>query len=291
MLITVFTPTYNRGRLLRPLFESLCGQAFDSFEWLIVDDGSTDDTKDIVNGFCKAGNHFPIRYVQQENLGKHQAINRGVAEAKGEYFFIVDSDDRLPVNALQKVAQRIQTINGDPSLGGVCGLDATFDGTVIGTGFPEAEMDDTALNIRFLHHVMGDLKEVFRTDVLREFPFPSIDGERFCPEALVWNRIATKYKLRCINEIIYLVEYQTDGISSNIVKVRMQSPVASMLCYQELTTYNVPVMVKIKAAINYWRFRLCAKRESARPSLRWYWNWTMPLGYLMHLRDKLKIES
>ena len=383
MLITVFTPTYNRAHLLPRLYESLCEQTFKDFEWVIVDDGSTDETREVVENFnfnvngngnirplapsnlegeLKVGNgnngngnndrhhenfnlnvngnngnengnrhhenfnvnlnfnkgddsndkqinphnlcnpceipekSFPIRYIYKANGGKHTAINVGVKEAKGELFFIADSDDMLPVNALEDVAKMYEGIKCDNSFAGVCGLDGTFNGKVIGSGLPQNIMDESSLCIRMKYGVTGDMKEVFKTCVLKEFPFPEIENERFCPEVLLWNRIATKYKLRYFNKVIYLAEYQNDGITSGIVKARMRSPIASMMTYAEMTRYsNVPFMQKMKAAINYWRFRFCYNRNDNKtikdtiwnkvPTINWYWIIAMPLGYAMHRRD------
>ncbi|MBR5653168.1 MAG: glycosyltransferase family 2 protein [Prevotella sp.] len=286
MLITVFTPTYNRGHLLPTLYESICRQTFKDFEWIVVDDGSTDNTQQVMEGFMEDEHPFSIRYIKTPNGGKHRAVNRGVKEAKGELFFIADSDDQLTNDALQVVAETYEGVRDNTIIGGVCGLDCQKDGTIIGSGLTQDYLDCNSLDIRFKYHVTGDLKEVFLTRVLKEIPMPEIEGERFSPEALTWNRIAAKYQLRFINRPIYIAEYQPDGLTSSIVRIRMQSPVASMLCYQEMTTYPIPPKEKIKAAINYWRFRLCAKKDSEKPKLRWYWNVFMPLGWLMHKRDK-----
>ena len=286
MLITLFTPAYNRAHLLTRLYESLCRQTFHDFEWVIVDDGSTDDTKSVVNSqFIMDNSQFPVRYFYQENGGKHRAINRGAKEAKGELFFIVDSDDYLPTDALAIVADEYAKVSNNDVFAGVAGLDCFEDGRIIGSGLPADSIDCNAIDIRLKHHVTGDLKEVFRTDVLREFPFPEIPNERFCPEQVVWFRIAQKYKLHYFNKSIYIAEYQEQGITANITRARMKSPVASMMCYQKLNSYDVPFAQKAKAAINYWRFRLCSKHQVRIPKLPWWWNWTMPIGAMMHQRD------
>lgn len=283
MLITVFTPTYNRAHLLHRLYDSLCKQNFNDFEWVIVDDGSNDDTEEIVKSQFFNQN-FTVRYYSQENGGKHRAVNRGVKEAKGELFFIADSDDILPPDALEIVATQYEGIKDDKSFAGVAGLDGTFEGNVIGSGLPQGVIDDTSIYLRCKLGVTGDMKEVFRTVVLREFSFPEIEGEKFCPEILVWNRIATKYKLRFFNQIIYLAEYQNDGISAGIARARMNSPVASMMTYAEMTRYDIPLKQKIKAAINYWRFRLCA-HGTKKVGIACYWHLLAPFGWLMHIKD------
>jgi glycosyltransferase involved in cell wall biosynthesis len=284
MMITVFTPTYNRGHLLQRLYESLCHQTFNDFEWIIVDDGSVDNTEDVVDTFISE-NKIDINYIRQENGGKHRAINHGVKVAKGELFFIVDSDDLLPADSLSTISKTYSCIINEMSFGGMSGIDGFANGCIIGSGLPQNIIDCNSIEIRNKYHVTGDMSEVFRTDVMKEFPFPEIEGEKFCPEVLVWNRIAQKYKLRYINKIIYTAEYQQEGLTSNIVKIRMKSPIASMLCYAEMNRLNIPLVQKTKAAINYWRFRFCSDRGN-RPALPLFWLFTMPIGYMMHLSDK-----
>lgn len=284
MLVTIFTPTYNRAGLLPKLYESLCSQTCAAFEWIIVDDGSTDRTHQVVEDFIAQG-HLDIRYFYQPNGGKHRAINRGAREARGELFFIVDSDDILPADSIQTVIETFAPIKDDKSFGGICGMCGLMNGKALGSGFPQDVLDVNALDASYRHGVTGDLAEVFRTEVMREFPFPEIDGERFCPEDLVWHRIAAKYKLRYFNKIIYLAEYQPGGLTANIARVRMQSPVTSTMFYAELIRRDVPPKIKLRSAINYWRFRLCGKSSSQMKRLPWLWNAMMPAGWLMHLRD------
>ena len=259
-MITVFTPTYNRAKLLPRLYESLCEQTYRGFEWLIVDDGSKDDTCEVVESFMNrndnenGNNNFPIRYIYQENGGKHRAINHGVREAKGELLLILDSDDSLPDNSLELITKVYSQIKDDESFGGVCGYMAHHDGTIIGKGNKENILDTNSVDLRYRFNVKGDMCEVFKTSVLKEIPFPEIDGEKFCPEALVWNRIAKKYRLRVFRNVIYFRDYLDGGLTDKIVKIRMNSPIASMMCYQEINVLDIPLLQRMKAAINYWRF-------------------------------------
>lgn len=156
---------------------------------------------------------------------------------------------------------------------------------VIGSGLPCERVDANAIDIRYRYHVTGDMKEVFRTDVLREFPFPEFHSERFCPEQLVWFRIAHRYKLRYVNKPIYIAEYQPDGITAGITRARMRNPSASMLTYAELAECPVPFLVKVKAAINFWRFWHCRTATSVVPRVALRWHWLRPLGWMMHVRD------
>lgn len=299
-MISIFTPTYNRGNLLNRLYQSLCKQKYKDFEWIIVDDGSTDNTASVVELIQSKhqGDDFPIFYYIKENGGKHTAINVGVNFAQGELFFIADSDDFLPENSLQIVYERWSMIEHDDSFLGICGVDADLKGNVIGSGLPKEYIDCHAWEISTIYNVTGDLKEVFRTEVLRQYPFPEIKGEKFCPEVLVWFRMARKYKMRFFNRIIYIADYQNSGITSAITRQRMNSPISSMLTYSELVHYPIPVKDKLRNAINYWRFRFClttknkagiSPNEVDIPKISGKWYFLAPIGYLMHLKDKRNI--
>ena len=287
-MITLFTPTYNRAHLLPRLYDSLCKQTYVDFEWVIVDDGSKDNTEEVTDSFIKE-QKIKIRYFKQENGGKHRAINRGVKEAKGELFLILDSDDSLPKKSLETIARYYEQIKDDDSFGGVAGYMAHHDGTVIGHGVHFDTFDASPEDIQHKYKLKGDMAEVFKTSVLKETPFPEIEGEKFCPEDLVWNRISKKYKLRYFNDVIYFRDYLDGGLTSKIIKIRMDSPIASTICYSELTSSDVPQIIKIKSAINFWRFRFCKSKHSF-PHIPFYWIWTMPIGLFMHLNDKRKCQ-
>lgn len=289
--ISILTPTYNRGKLLLPLYESLKNLTFEDFEWLIVDDGSEDDTEQyalswIADNIQNA--EFPIRYIKKSNGGKHTAINRGVREANGELILILDSDDTLPEDSLATIAQYYEQCKGYKDCAGVCGLMAHHDGQLIGTGFPKDPMYESALQFRYAEkgNVTGDLLEVYKTSVMREFPFPEIENEKFCPESLVWNRIANKYKLFCFNKVIYYRDYLEGGLTSKIVRIRMNSPIASTMTYAEMLDYNISLKWKIRSAINYWRFKYCITNKSLKaPAVKWYWKAFQIIGLIMHLKD------
>ena len=298
-MITIFTPSYNRAHLLNSAYQSLCLQQGEYFEWLIVDDGSKDNTEEVINGFIQEGK-IPIRYFKKPNGGKHTAINLGAKEAKGELFWILDSDDSLPKNALSVVAKYWDSLDKSQKskLAGICGYMAHHDGKVIGSPIVEAGTIASSLDMRHKLHFTGDMMEVWRTDVMREFPFPEIPNERFCPEALVWNRIAKKYPLYMIPDVIYYRDYLDGGLTDNIVKIRMKSPIASMMTYAELfdvesnpnanLNFKLPFKQKVKAAINYWRFAFCAKKRDVK--INGWGNLLAPLGFLMFLNDKRKVK-
>ena len=221
MRISVFTPAYNRGHLLKNLYLSLLKQTYTDFEWIIVDDGSTDNTSEVVEDFIK-DKAISIRYFKQANGGKHRAINRGVQEALGELFFIVDSDDTLPENSLEIINKYVDMIDDDKVVG-VCGLKGTLDKTIGKTfnGTTKVLRNDQ----RGRYHIYGDKAEVYYTSILKSYPFPEYDGEKFLSEAVVWNKIAFDgYKLLYFNEIIYLCDYLNDGLTKNIYNHYRKSP-------------------------------------------------------------------
>jgi glycosyltransferase involved in cell wall biosynthesis len=288
-MITVFTPTYNRANLLPRVYESLLKQTNQNFEWLVVDDGSTDNTEGFLNQ-CISENKIAIVYHSQKNKGKHYAINKGLSFAKGILFFIVDSDDFLPADALELVINRYEKVKEDTSIAAVAGRRIYDSGEIVGSSNFD-EIVSNSIDIRYKYNVTGDLVEVFRTDVLRQFQFPEIENEKFCAESLVWNRIAQKYNILFFNKGIYTTEYLPGGLTSNIVKIRMKSPLGAMLCYSELEGYFIPFTQKIKANINFWRFSfnskkgICEKIKSVNNTNSLI---GFPVGFFMYLNDLRK---
>lgn len=252
--LTIFTPVYNRAYIIKNLYESLLKQTCKNFEWLIVDDGSTDNMYELVKLWIKE-DIINIRYIRQKNGGKHRAINRGVNEAEGTLFFIVDSDDYLTDDAVEWIITTAKDIDDDDHFAGLAGIRIHKDGTKIGGGHDFGCIDANAIDIRLRHRVVGDLSEVFKTEILKKYPFPEFEGEQFCTEAIIWNRIADKYMLRYCHKGIYICEYLGDGLTAKMTNLRHKAPLASMLYYSELFHLNIPLIQKAKAAINFWRFQ------------------------------------
>lgn len=202
--ITVFTPTYNRMNSLPRVFNSLKNQTYRDFIWIIVDDGSTDDTKRVVDRF-KANANFKIIYIYQENAGKHAAINRALKETTSELFLIADSDDSFKDNALEVFIETWDSIpeNERPLYKGVIAKCYNAeDGTAIGS-FPEYMFDSNDLNAYFVLRLCFEKWNIVRTDVMKEIPFPEPNEKlKFYPESVVWWRMARKYKTRYIDENI-----------------------------------------------------------------------------------------
>lgn len=252
-MLTVFTPTYNRAYSLPRLYESLKEQTFSDFEWLIVDDGSTDDTEAVVEKWINEVSF--IRYYRQERGGKHRAINRGVKQARGDLFFIVDSDDYLPKDSLQLILDFYQPIKEDNRFAGMAGMRCYPHGERIGGEVTFDVLDTDNVSFREKYKVKGDVADVFKTAVLRECPFPEFPGELFLTEDVVWDRIARKYRIRFFNRNIYTCEYLPDGLSGNLSLHHRSSPQGTMLYYgTSLRDSRFGVARHIKDAIRYWQY-------------------------------------
>lgn len=285
--ITVFTPTYNRKHTLSRLYESLVNQVYKNFEWLIVDDGSTDDTQNIVNDWIKEG-EIPIRYYKQENGGKHRAINKGLDVAQGELFFIVDSDDYLPDNSLEIINGHSSKI--DDKIVGVAGRKQYSDSTKIGGEFEMKEFVSNHIEKRTLKGAMGDLAEVVKTDVLKQCKFPDFEGERFCAEGLMWNKLAKKGDLYFFDVSIYTAEYLEDGLSANSIRNRRKSPLYAMQLYSELAQdKRLAFKIKIRTYINFWRFSFFSQlsfiEKWKKLNNSFLGLLCLPLGWLMKVKD------
>lgn len=224
--ITVFTPTYNRAYTLPRLYESLKAQTFHNFEWVIVDDGSADNTAEIVRGFIQERPFFEIKYRKTENGGKHRAINRGMDLVEGELFLMMDSDDWLRKDALEWIDRVEKEIPEEQKsqFAGVYGLKCHTDGSLIGSTFDGATLDITYFE-REKYGVSGDKAEIYYSKYMRQFPFPEFEGEKFCTECLVWDQVAALgLKLRHFNEGIYFGEYLEDGLTHREKKLYAENP-------------------------------------------------------------------
>lgn len=277
-MLTVFTPTYNRAYSLPRLYESLKAQTFVDFEWLIVDDGSTDGTKQLIE---KWSNEYSfIRYYRQERGGKHRAINRGVQQAKGDLFFIVDSDDYLPKDSLQLTYDFYLQVKDDNRYAGVSGMKCYLNGKKVGGEVTFDVLDTDNVSFREKYKVKGDVADVFKTAVLKEFPFPEFPAELFLTEDVVWDRIARKYRIRFFNRNIYICEYLPDGISRNLSYHHRNSPQGTMLYYGTSMRDSRFGMVRhIKDAIRYWQYTCDYRGKRERLPLWAYLFY--PVGWLM----------
>lgn len=230
--VTVFTPTYNRAYILGDLYHSLQRQTCMDFEWLIVDDGSADDTKALVASWQGEENPFPIRYVYQENGGKCRAINRGLKEADGRLFFTVDSDDYLTDDAIEKVIRWDGELPRDGHFCGYVGNRGITPTQTPNRLFPGGYLDGTALD-RY-DQVDGERAFVFYTEIHRKYLYPEFPGEKFLTEAVTWDLMAHDgYKMRFYNDIIWIWEYKDDGLTRAGYRVFLENPQGTGLFFRQ----------------------------------------------------------
>lgn len=260
MKLTIFTPTYNRGSYLKKLYLSLCKQNNKNFCWLIVDDGSTDNTKQIVDEFISE-KKIDINYVLQPNGGKHVAHNLGVELCKTELFFCVDSDDYLTTNAVQEVLDIWNTlsVNEIEKISGIVAYRGTSDMNIIGTEFPDT-LSVSPLNYLYSNGKKGDTALIYRTEVLRKYPFPVFVGEKFLRENIAYDLIDEKYSLLILRKIIYICEYLDDGLSKNSTKYEMESPNGAALYRYNEYLKNRNNLFGVRQLAGYFFFSIKAKK-------------------------------
>jgi len=290
---TVVTATFNRAVLIREAHRSLLEQRRPSLEWIVVDDGSTDDTKAVIEGLA-AESPFPVRYLWQENAGKHVAVNAGVAQATGELIAILDSDDRIAPDGLALLWDAWEGIRPDerPRFAGVAGHKARPDGTLVGDPLPTATLDASMFELRTRYGIRGDKFEVFRREVLQAFPFPT-DLGRFVTEALIWNRISRSYVHRWIDRVVEIIDYRDGGLTDQSARLRAASWQAARLYYLEAASMGsgLQLAYRLRTYANYVRFSLHG-RVGAASMLRdapvaAEAALASPLGLALYLRDRI----
>jgi glycosyltransferase involved in cell wall biosynthesis len=243
MQLTIFTPTFNRAHTLPRLYQSLKQQTSLNFEWIIVDDGSTDETKELVQSFISES-ILDITYKYVENGGKMRAINRGVSLAKGKFFFVVDSDDYLSEECVEKILFHSSSL--PQKMGGLVFRKINLVEDKVENEFPEYSFDSFPIEVFYKRRILGDKAEVIRTQLLKMNAFPEIEGEKFVPEGLIWNRIGEEYGFRYINEPIYFFEYLPDGYTQNLKKCLKENPGGFYLYYRDILRYSLPFSNRVK---------------------------------------------
>lgn len=259
MRFSILTATYNRAHTLHRVYESLCAQTFRDFEWLVVDDGSTDGTQALVARW-KAS--FPVRYLWKPNGGKHTAINLGASLAMGELTLIFDSDDRCTPNTLERFDFHWQQLQDPGRFAVLCCNCQTPKGSLVGSPYSKEQID--AFTLAETLRCLGGVERwaAVRTDILRAFPYP--EGERFVMEALVWYRIARRYAFRFFNEPLRILYLSPNSLSRRGMELLISSPKATLTYHRELFLSPVPLPVRLKAAANYCRFALLAAGRKLR---------------------------
>jgi glycosyltransferase involved in cell wall biosynthesis len=297
-VFTVFTPTYNRRHTLHRVYESLKAQTYRDFEWLIVDDGSTDNTCELVEQWQQE-NLVPIRYIYQENSHKHIAFNRGVREAKGELFLTFDSDDSCEPQALERFKYHWDAIPLDQKekFSAVTCLCKDRDGKIIGSLFPFNPTDSDSLEIHYRFKVKGEKWGFHRTDVLRQFPHHVEEIMGFyIPESVLWNKIAKKYKTRFVNEALRMYWTDQPSIMRN-TQHQKKKAVGGEIYYsnvlnEETEWFRFAPLIFWRSAVLYSRYSFHLGTKISQqivniktPIGKILWLIALPVGYLVYLKD------
>ena len=253
MKFTIFTPTFNRKELLEKLYKSLQKQTYKDFEWLIIDDGSADGTKEKVEEFLSE-KKLDIKYYFKENGGKQRAYNFATDKANGEIFICLDSDDEYVENGLETILKYWKKYEKNNNIAGMGYLSIYPNREVIGSSFPEKEMISTQFDIYNKYEVKGDKGLMFRTEIIKKYKFPVFDDEKFITEAVVYNRICEKYKMAYVNEKIEIKEYQEDGLTAKYNNLLLRNPKGQALYHNEINSQNLSFKQKVLNNAVYYKF-------------------------------------
>ena len=248
--LTVFTPAYNRAYTLHLCYESLVKQTCKDFKWLIIDDGSTDNTKELINSWMDNDNGFEIEYVYKKNGGMHTAHNKAYEIIDTELNICIDSDDYMADDAVKKIINFWKQY-GSKKYAGVIALDATFDNIVIGKEFPK-DLKETTLSGYYDQGGQGDKKLIYRTDLMKKYPpYPVFEGEKYVSLGYKYLLCDQDYKLLVLNEIVCNVEYREDGSSLNMFRQYLRNPKGFAFIRKIDMKYNKSIKKNLKSCIHY----------------------------------------
>ncbi len=260
MKLTVFTPAYNRAKLLERVYESIAKQITGDIEWLIVDDGSVDETEAVIKQFTDTAS-FPVRYIKKENGGKHTAHNVAAEEAHGEWFMCLDSDDLLSDGALENILSILTKCTGD-----VCAIAAykrDLEGNLLCDTFENEKILKGIYTLLKEYH--GEYVFIFRTDVLKKYPYPVIKGEKFISECLLYDRLEIEgYRVITLDKIIQECEYQAEGLSLAYKKLLKNNPCGVQMFYNQRIDLAKTFKERFICCIKYCAFRILGKFKAPK---------------------------
>ncbi|MFH1115222.1 MAG: glycosyltransferase family A protein [Pseudomonadota bacterium] len=299
---TVLTSAYNAAGTMHRPYESLLEQTFGDFEWIIVDMGS-DETNLLVSEWLNRESPFPIRYFRMPNSGKHGAINFGVEKACGKLFVVLDADDECVPEALERMNYHWDSIPEEykEHFAGVGVLCRNQNGSLVGSRFPSDVTDADFLGLWHRFKVRGEKWLAIRTEVMREFPFPEIPEFRSIPESTILFRMARKYQIRWINEILRVYWVHPQSISRRLDPSVIAGPVSllhSVRLNEQLDWFFCSPIFYSKSAIHYSRFcfhrglgLLAQVKDLKNIWARLLWGILLPVGYLAYLKDKHTLNA
>ena len=258
-MISIITPTYNREKLLGRLYSALIKQHSNRFEWIIIDDGSTDNTEEVVNKWIEE-NIISIKYIYQENRGKYIAHNVGVQNATKELCICIDSDD-YPTDEFVKLITDFWEKNRNKKYSGIMALKCYKDGNIIGNKLPENLKEATLFYINETTENSGDKALVYRTEILRQHLFPEIKNTKFITESVIYDKIDCNYTMILMNKEICVCEYQNDGYSNNFRKLMINNPLGFNIYYIQRIDMALNLKSRLIYASKYYAFKWLSKNK------------------------------
>lgn len=222
MFLSIITPTFNRASYLQRVYNSLISQTDFDFEWILYDDGSSDNTREVVKDFYN--DKFSIRYYYHENIGFTFTLYEGIKLARGEYFVVICSDDVFPSEGIQ-LYKHCSFYTQDDYYGGFFLLGADIHtGKVVGNLYPKDMMECSYIDELLKYKLVGDKQRVYKTKIFINYNFRMFDQEYYVPEAVFTLEISQSFKFMAFNEIGYFFEYLEDGITHNSNKIYRDNP-------------------------------------------------------------------
>ncbi len=260
--LSVFTSTYNREALLERTYESLRRQKCKDFEWIIVDDGSTDGTRERAERWRRSDNGFTIRYVWKENGGLHTGYNTAISLLRGELAVCIDSDDCMPDDAVEKI-RACWRERGGAAFGGIIGLDVPLESGLIRERLPEQpSLDLIAWSFGRGVRRHGDKKLVVRSELYRQVaPMRVFPGEKYFNPHYMHLQIAERYEFLVLNECLCLVDYQSDGMSARIFEQYRNSPNSFLEIRKQYYSFpRLSLAFKLRNGVHFVSSALLARR-------------------------------
>lgn len=292
-LLTIFTPTYNRAKTLKRVYISLCNQTSKNFVWQVIDDGSTDQTEELITLWIKE-NKISIVYHKQNNLGKAKTANKSLKMTTTKLWLCLDSDDWLNNEAVEKIGKLYAKIKNEENLCGMLGLRFLSKGQPMqGKYIPKNIYTISEQSLRYKLGFLPEYVEIYKTNIISNYSFPEISGEKYVPFSYIQDQLDQKYEMLVIHDELMYIEYQEDGLTKNKLNTLIKNPVGYMLFKKQILEFAPSVRAQLIAAITYNSACLLAKKRSKINSKksRLLVLLTFPLGLLDYLlRFKLKID-